>query len=282
VRKAAWLAIDRQAAVTVLGEGDGSYGLMLAPEGKWGLPTSEILKLPGYRQPKDPDLAEAKKLMAEAGYANGVDVVLDTRAGTHDERRATFLKDQLAKIGIRATIRPNEIAKMYQIINAYSYSCVSYPNSLAFDDPDDCFTRYWLPKAQWNRARLKDPKLDECTPGSPRPWTFARRKKLVRELRTTSSLSTRPWCFTGQRSMALPGLRSRTGRSDMAFSQPEVSGRLAGSSSRSGSRAGEFRARIGRAKGTDMKGRAISTLPSNGNYVSGRVPYFTTRIVSLT
>jgi len=82
--------------------------------------TEEILKLPGYRQPKDEDLAEAKKLMAEAGYADGVDVVMDSRAGTTDERRATFLKDQLAKIGIRAAIKLNELANMYKIINAYT------------------------------------------------------------------------------------------------------------------------------------------------------------------
>ncbi len=130
VRKAAWLAVDRQAANKVLAEGDGSYGLMLAPEGKWGLPTAEILKLPGYRQPKDKDLAEAKKLMAEAGYADGVDVIMDSRIGETDERAATFLKDQLGKIGIRATIKLNELAKMFQIVNSYAYNCVSYPNAV--------------------------------------------------------------------------------------------------------------------------------------------------------
>jgi peptide/nickel transport system substrate-binding protein len=182
VRKAAWLAVDRQAANGVLTEGSGSYGLMLAPEGKWGLPTAEILKLPGYRQPKDKDLAEAKRLMAEAGYAAGVDVVMESRVGTTDEKMATFLKDQLGKIGIRATIRLNEIGKMYQIINAYTYNCVGYPNSLSMDDPDDCFTRYWLPGAQWNRARLKDPKLDEMFAKQSQTVDVAQRKKLVREL----------------------------------------------------------------------------------------------------
>ena len=182
VRKAAWLAVDRQAANTVLAEGDGSHGLMLAPEGKWGLPTAEIMKLPGYRQPKGEDLAEAKKLMAEAGYAAGVDVVMDSRVGDTDERRATFLKDQLGKIGIRAKIQLNELAKMYQIINAYTYNCVAYPNALAIDDPDDCFSRYWLPGALWNRARLKDPKLDEMHAKQSQTVDVAQRKKLVREL----------------------------------------------------------------------------------------------------
>ena len=146
------------------------------------MPTSEILKIPGYRQPKDKDLAEAKKLMAEAGYANGVDVVLDSRIGDSDERRAIFLKDQLGKIGIRATIRLNELAKMFQIQNAYTYNCIGYPNALAADDPDDCFSRYWLPGAQWNRARLKDPKLTAMYARQSRTMDVAQRKKLVREL----------------------------------------------------------------------------------------------------
>jgi ABC-type transport system substrate-binding protein len=182
VRKAAWLAMDRQAAIKILAEGDGTLGLMLAAEGKWALPAAEIAKLPGYRQPKDKDLAEARKLMAEAGYAAGLNVVMDSRSGITDERRATFVKDQLAKIGIRAKIKLNELAKMYKIINAYTYNCVSYPNAVALDDPDDAFGRYWLPSAQWNRARLKDPKLVEMHTKQSQTVDVAQRKKLVREL----------------------------------------------------------------------------------------------------
>ena len=182
VRKAAWLAMDRQAAIKILAEGDGTLGLMLAAEGNWGLPAAEIAKLPGYRQPKDKDLAEARKLMAEAGYPNGLNVVMDSRSGTTDERRATFIQDQLAKIGIKAKIKLNELAKMYKIINAYAYNCVSYPNAVALDDPDDAFSRYWLPSAQWNRARLKDPKLLEMHAKQSQTVDVAQRKKLVREL----------------------------------------------------------------------------------------------------
>lgn len=182
VRKAAWLAMDRQAAIKILAEGDGTLGLTLAAEGNWGLPAAEIAKLPGYRQPKDKDLAEARKLMAEAGYAAGLNVVMDSRSGITDERRATFVKDQLAKIGIRAKIKLNELAKMYKIINAYTYNCVSYPNAVALDDPDDAFGRYWLPSAQWNRARLKDPKLVEMHTKQSQTVDVAQRKNLVREL----------------------------------------------------------------------------------------------------
>ena len=182
VRKAAWLAMDRQAAIKILAEGDGTLGLMLSAEGNWALPAAEISKLPGYRQPKDKDLAEARKLMAEAGYPNGLNVVMDSRSGTTDERRATFVKDQLAKIGIRAKIKLNELAKMYKIINAYTYNCVSYPNAVALDDPDDAFGRYWLPSAQWNRARLKDPKLVEMHTKQSQTVDVAQRKNLVREL----------------------------------------------------------------------------------------------------
>ena len=71
---------------------------------------------------------------------------------------------------------------MYQIINAYTYNCVGYPNALAIDDPDDCFSRYWLPGAQWNRARLKDPKLNEMHAKQSQTLDVAQRKKLVREL----------------------------------------------------------------------------------------------------
>ncbi|MBI2911000.1 MAG: ABC transporter substrate-binding protein [Chloroflexi bacterium] len=74
VRRAIHLAIDRQALLKVASFGEGVISLPGMPGHKtgWALPQEEWQKLPRFRQPKDQDLAEARRLMAEAGFPNGV------------------------------------------------------------------------------------------------------------------------------------------------------------------------------------------------------------------
>lgn len=100
VRQAVSLAVDRQAAVGALSDGVASVGTVFPPSASV-IPPAELLQKPGYRQPKDQDVAEAKKLLAEAGYPNGFNSTVLVRGGRRSyEDRAVFAKDQLAKIGI--------------------------------------------------------------------------------------------------------------------------------------------------------------------------------------
>ncbi|MBI2906833.1 MAG: ABC transporter substrate-binding protein [Chloroflexi bacterium] len=101
VRKAASLAFDRQAAIQTLVNGWGSLGTPLPP-GAWSPSADQLKQLPGYRQPKDADIAEAKRLLAEAGYPDGFDAKVVSRAGSKEyENIAVFSVDQLKRIGIR-------------------------------------------------------------------------------------------------------------------------------------------------------------------------------------
>src|SRR5207302_1318333 len=53
--------------------GEGLQTGPLVQPGKTGasIPEEELMKLPGYRQPKDQDIAEAKRLMRDAGFPEG-------------------------------------------------------------------------------------------------------------------------------------------------------------------------------------------------------------------
>ncbi|MBI2907830.1 MAG: hypothetical protein HYX92_09265 [Chloroflexi bacterium] len=103
VRRAVHLATDRQAALKAIGEGEGTLSAATIT-GQWAIPGEELLKQPGFRQPKDADLAEAKRLLAEAGLA-GFETKILTRAGSASYVRvAEFMTDQLSRIGIRATL----------------------------------------------------------------------------------------------------------------------------------------------------------------------------------
>ena len=59
----------------------------------------------GWRRPKDQDLAEAKALMAAAGYANGVNATLNVGNVPLVVKQAEVVAEQLRKgLGIDFTI----------------------------------------------------------------------------------------------------------------------------------------------------------------------------------
>ena len=104
VRQAVNLAIDRQGAINALGQGVGIPSV--APlYGSFALPLDELVTLPGYRQPKDDDIAEAKRLLSEAGFPNGIDDTYTMRADFPPQPKwGEIVQAQLAKAGIRLNV----------------------------------------------------------------------------------------------------------------------------------------------------------------------------------
>lgn len=72
VRRAIHLALNRDAVDAAANFGDGQISGPLGIERSgYSLTKTELLALPGYRKPKDADLAEAVKLLEAAGYKGG-------------------------------------------------------------------------------------------------------------------------------------------------------------------------------------------------------------------
>jgi peptide/nickel transport system substrate-binding protein len=105
VRRAFHLAMDRQEILNINSQGQGGVNGFLVPalsqDTGWGIRWSEMLQQPGFRQPKDADVAEARRLLAEAGYPNGFKTKLSytTELSSH-ESIMTIYSGQLKKIGI--------------------------------------------------------------------------------------------------------------------------------------------------------------------------------------
>src|SRR6266545_3613292 len=81
VRKALTLGIDRYTGGKVLYQLTSlkDVGAHMRPGTEWGLPDAELQKLPGFGREIEKNRAEAKRLLAEAGYPNGFKVVLKNR-----------------------------------------------------------------------------------------------------------------------------------------------------------------------------------------------------------
>ncbi|MFH1486501.1 MAG: ABC transporter substrate-binding protein, partial [Chloroflexota bacterium] len=159
VRKAVHLVIDRQAANKVIVNDIGEIGSVI-PEVLGGIPQEEVLKRPGYRQPKDQDIAEAKRLLAEAGYPNGLTTSAVYRKGTEYESQAVFTKEQVAKIGIELVLHTMDDAAFYDVRAKKTYDSLTIRRSLPVNDPDALLFREYKTGAADNFPQVSDKELD--------------------------------------------------------------------------------------------------------------------------
>jgi peptide/nickel transport system substrate-binding protein len=153
VRKAISLAIDRPELA------EGQYRGFAEPS------TTGLSQVYDFPEPKlrfNEDIDEAKRLLADAGYAEGFDVTVKispSRPGSHAEGVATLLQSQLARIGVRLKIdliagatefsdafftgeyeamlydEPPGIADPYYSLNLYNAS-VSFQNTHGYRNDD--------------------------------------------------------------------------------------------------------------------------------------------------
>ena len=184
LRRAVNLAIDRQELFTKALEGAGVPCGLLDPKlvGDFALPLEEVQKLPGCRQPKDQDVAEAKKLV-EKHYPNGVDVeaVIRTVGGYSD--RAQLLLSQLRKIGIRGTLKTYESAAGFAVFGKGDFTLIaSQDRAMVTSDPGDLFSLVYTTDAGSNWGKWSDTKVDELTERALKETDHGKRRQLYHEL----------------------------------------------------------------------------------------------------
>ncbi|MBI2907239.1 MAG: ABC transporter substrate-binding protein [Chloroflexi bacterium] len=177
VRKAVDLAFDRQAAVKVNGRGYvGS--IYVAP---WGTKPEDMSKLPGYRQPKDPDIAEAKKLMAEAGFPNGFKTTLLSPSGGFAERQVVVAKDQLAKLGIDVEVQVVEYATFWERARRQGFDLISATRTDNTSDPDEPLYTYYATTGD-NWGRFSDKEIDELIEKQARTIDVKARQAILSDI----------------------------------------------------------------------------------------------------
>jgi peptide/nickel transport system substrate-binding protein len=187
VRKALTLGIDRYTMGKVLYPLTGlkNVGALIRPDSEWGMPAVQLEKLPGFWRDAEKSRVEARRLLAEAGYPNGLKVVLKNRnVKLPYQDFAVFLIQEWRKIGVEAENRPLETAAWFNDgQNTGNYELIVSPTVEFMDDPDQFLGRYATGSTQ-NWGRFSDPQIDDLFSRQARTLDAAERKKLIHQIET--------------------------------------------------------------------------------------------------
>lgn len=183
VRRAISLAIDRQELINLAAGGAavplGNYPPSAAP---FYPPLEELLKKPGYRQPKDADIAEAKKLLAEAGYANGLTVESMVLSSSQEYVRGNeVIKSQLAKVGIDWQLKMMDYGALSQAWMAKPPTFHVFWSTISTrGDPDK--SNYFGTKAPLNNVGWGSAELDDLLAKGMQEGDLQKRIQIYRQV----------------------------------------------------------------------------------------------------
>lgn len=197
VRRAVYLVFDRQALLKGWVSGKGVQGAPFVP-GTWmSASDAEMATWPGHRYVdsagnpvldianhtgsliKDPrDIAEAKRLMVEAGFPEGFK---DTEMvfGRSTEEAAVFLKKDLAQLGITTSDLTVPRAEFFERWNGGGYGILHVNYSLSIMDPDDILGGIYLPGGSRNPMDLTVPGFEDLAGSQKSIVNRTERRKVI-------------------------------------------------------------------------------------------------------
>jgi len=180
VRKAIHLGIDRDAFCKVVYNNRCVIHGLYPADSAFKRPVDELKQLPGYRQPKDQDIAEAKSLLAAAGYPDGL--TLDFLMWSFHQKMAEFLAEDLRNIGITANLQMTDISSFYAGMGDKTYDIAYFMSGLATLDPDEVIGKPLLTGAASNYSGYSSKQMDDLYVQMSGEADFQKRLLLAREI----------------------------------------------------------------------------------------------------
>ena len=184
VRRAVHLTVDRQEMLSTL-----TFGLgVINPPGinggrkAWSIPQEELLALPGYRQPKTADLAEARRLLTEAGHESGLEATILVRGDVPlwvDS--ALFFQEQWKQIGVSARVETVEFATSIQRMLRGDFDIRIGGIAFNLPDPNQVLFAPFSSRGPNFLSYPKDAEVDRLLDAQRRELDPARRRRLSQE-----------------------------------------------------------------------------------------------------
>ncbi|MBI4338380.1 MAG: ABC transporter substrate-binding protein [Chloroflexi bacterium] len=180
LRQAVNLAVDREAYSVVVHNGHALPELYLNTGG-WGKTEAEVRQLPGYRQPHDADLAEARRIVAEL-YPQGLDLKMMVSNTSVYKLQGEFLAGDLKRIGLNVTLDIVDTATVSARAAKLDYHIWSYYFCQTTNTPEELFGSYFKTSGSRNWFGFTDPQIDNDYLVMAASSDPAQRKKKAQEM----------------------------------------------------------------------------------------------------
>ncbi|MDO8751370.1 MAG: ABC transporter substrate-binding protein [Dehalococcoidia bacterium] len=182
VRKAFFLAYDQQEMVDLANAKGGVPAALLPPTSEWSLSKEELATIPGVKEVTDKDIADAKRLLAEAGYSSGMTVNFPVRVRYQVHvRGGEVIRQQMQRIGIKINLEPLDDAVFFERVNGRNFKASEVVFSQAIADPDAYLTQF-TSKSPTNYMGLADKELDVLIDQQSKTLDVGARKRLVHDV----------------------------------------------------------------------------------------------------
>jgi peptide/nickel transport system substrate-binding protein len=181
VRKAVALATDREKMIEIGAEGWGVLGGYIGPHTPYGLPLEELKQSPQFGDDMAKRQAEAKRLLAEAGYARGLDVELVLRRGPLYERGALSRQDDLKKVGINIKITLLDTAGFRERTEKGDFQAYTVLSAVTIDEPDLYYARLVCDSAS-NLGKYCNPEFDQLFQEQSQTFDLQKRAEITRRM----------------------------------------------------------------------------------------------------
>jgi peptide/nickel transport system substrate-binding protein len=177
VRRAFSLALDRELIVKVVWRGQAGLSAALPPaQAPFAVPSGDVLGLPYAKE----DVAAAKALMAEAGYASGIDTTFAVSPSNYgDVLIAQIIQQQVARIGIRINILQKEWGNLVADFQS-TESPISMAGLVWGPDPDTNISIRLDAHSTVNPGKTADPALDDLLAKGRQSYDMAERVRIYR------------------------------------------------------------------------------------------------------
>ncbi|HMH50059.1 MAG TPA: ABC transporter substrate-binding protein [Candidatus Acidoferrum sp.] len=185
VRKALTLAFDRYTGGKVLSPLASlrDVGGLMRPGTEFAMSDAELQLFPGFGKDAEKNRAEAKRLLAEAGFPNGLKFVLKNRnVRVPYIDFGVFVIQEWKKIGVEAEHRPLETASWFADGRDKGNFEVIVNGIFGYNDDPDFFLERYTTGDTNNWGRFSDPRIDDLYARQARTLDPAERKKLVYEI----------------------------------------------------------------------------------------------------
>ena len=200
VRRAVHLALNRQGLIEAFKTQEQIDLSRWVPHGgEFATPRDTIATLPGYRADKTQDVADARKLLADAGYPNGVPGVelLSASVPPHAEIMAPGIQDQLKNaLGVEVTIRVAERSLLVEDQKAGRFTLVLDTPSGPISDFSPLANTYFKTGGSQNYGGYSNAQFDALLKQSDRELDPTRRRALLDQMQDLLDQDP-PWLFIG-------------------------------------------------------------------------------------